>query len=157
MSANNKIKGGIDMFGITPFNRNLIQRRSGNEFTDFYNMVEDFFNEVTDSEYDTFKMDVRENENAYFIEAELPGVKKEEIKIDYHEGNLMISVIREAVVNEEKDNFIHRERRTASMQRGVYLKNIKPEAIEAKLENGILKMTVPKHEMTENRLQIEVK
>lgn len=145
------------MFRMTPFNRINLERRNGSEFSDFYNMVEDFFNEVTDTQYDTFKMDVRENENEYAIEAELPGVQKEEIKIDYHQGNLMISVIRQEEVQEEKDNFIHRERRLASMKRGIYLKNIKAEAISAKLEDGILHMTVPKCEVHENRLQIEIK
>ncbi|MHC1750538.1 MAG: Hsp20/alpha crystallin family protein [Cellulosilyticaceae bacterium] len=145
------------MFRMTPFNRINLERRNGSEFSDFYNMVEDFFNEVTDTQYDTFKMDVRENENEYAIEAELPGVQKEEIKIDYQQGNLMISVIRQEEVQEEKDNFIHRERRLASMKRGIYLKNIKAEAISAKLEDGILHMIVPKCEVHENRLQIEIK
>ncbi|MDF2613871.1 MAG: Hsp20/alpha crystallin family protein [Clostridia bacterium] len=148
------------MFGLTPFNRNVVQK-TNNEFVDFYNIIDDFFNDsflpMRSLRNDTFKMDVKENEKEFLIEAEMPGVKKEEIKLDYNDGRLVISVQKDEQINEEKNNYIHRERRVSSMQRGVYLKNIKIDGIDAKLENGILKIVAPKLEIAENKCQIEIK
>jgi len=148
------------MFGLTPFSRSAVQKNNDG-FVDFYNIIDDFFSDralpTRNLRNDTFKMDVKENEKEFLIEAEIPGVKREEVKLDYDEGNLIISVQKNEQVDEEKDNDIHRERRVSSMQRGIYLKNIKRDAIDAKLENGILKIIAPKMEIQENRQQIEVK
>lgn len=153
-------KGGINMFGLTPFNRNNVQRTNNNEFENFYSMVDNFFNDsffpMRNLRNDTFKIDVRDNMNEYLIEAEMPGVKKEDIKIDYNEGRLMIAVHRDEQVEEERNNYIHRERRLASMQRGVYLKNVKPDGITAKLEDGVLKIKAPKVDTGESKYQIEI-
>ena len=148
------------MFGLTPFSRNAVQKNNDG-FVDFYNIIDDFFNDsflpVRSLRNDTFKMDVKENEKEFLIEAEMPGIKKEEVKLDYNDGRLIISVHKDEQVNDEKDNYIHRERRVSSMQRGIYLKNIKLDAIDAKLENGILKIIAPKLEIAENKHQIEIK
>ncbi|WP_070000231.1 Hsp20/alpha crystallin family protein [Cellulosilyticum sp. I15G10I2] len=148
------------MFGLTPFNRHAVQK-TNNEFVDFYNMIDDFFNDSflpgRSLRSDTFKLDVKENEQEFLIEAEMPGIKKEEINLDYNDGRLTILVQRNEEVNEEKQNYIHRERRAASMQRGLYLKNIKADSIDAKLENGILKIIAPKLELEANKQRIEIK
>jgi len=60
---------------------------------------------------------VQQNDNEYLIEAELPGVNKDEIGVDLNDGRLNISVKREENINEEKKNYIHRESRFASMSR----------------------------------------
>jgi HSP20 family protein len=124
-------------------------------------MIDDFFNDsfspVRSLRNDTFKMDVKENEKEYLIEAEVPGIKKEDIKLDYNGDKLIISIQKNEEVNEKKDNYIHRERKSSSMQRGIYLKDIKADSIDAKLEEGILKIIAPKVEINENRYQIEVK
>lgn len=149
------------MLGLTPFSKNQLQKRNGYDLMDFYNMFDDFFDDglfgVRNLRNDTFKMDVKEQEQGYLIEAELPGIKKEEIKLDYQDGRLMISISRQEEVNEEKENYIHRERRTSSMQRSLYLKDVNIQGIEAKLEDGVLKISLPKTEVASNRLQIEVK
>ncbi|MDF2878890.1 MAG: Hsp20/alpha crystallin family protein [Clostridia bacterium] len=148
------------MFGLTPFNRQVMQKNNS-DFVDFYNMIDDFFNDsfspVRSLRNDTFKMDVKENEKEYLIEAEVPGIKKEDIKLDYNGDKLIISIQKNEEVNEQKDNYIHRERKSSSMQRGVYLKNIKADSIDATLEEGILKIIAPKVEINENRYQIEIK
>lgn len=154
-------KGGIVMFGLTPFNRGGAVRKANNEFADFYNVIDDFFNDsflpLRSLKNDTFKIDVKENDKEYIIEAEMPGVKKEEIKIDYNDGRLFIQVKRDEEINEEKENFIHRERRSASMQRGIYLNNVKADTIDARLENGMLKIVAPKLEIEDNKYRIEIK
>lgn len=139
-------EGGIDMFGLTPFNRNGLQNNNG--VTDFYNAIDDFFNNsfmpLRDLRNDTFKVDIKEIEGAYLIEAEMPGIKKEDIQIDYHNESLIIGVKRQEEVNEEQPNYIHRERHMTAMSRSIYLKDINEQAIEAKLEEGMLKIVVPK-------------
>ncbi|PHV70027.1 heat-shock protein Hsp20 [Sporanaerobium hydrogeniformans] len=149
------------MFGLTPFNRNTVQRTT-NDVTDFYNAIDDFFNDsffpLRNLRNDTFKVDIRETDKEYLIEAEVPGIKKEEIQLDYDKERLIIYVQRKQEVNEDKDNYIHRERRITSMQRSIYLKNIDEKAIEAKLEEGILRISAPKQTITEipkHRIMIE--
>jgi len=136
------------MFGLTPFRRNQSVGRS-RDFWDFDRFFEDFFN---DSVFPAFynsrhmKVDIKENENEYVVEAELPGVKKEEISIDLHDDRLTIAVKRDEQVNEEQENYIRKERRSCSMCRSFYVENVKNENVSAKLENGLLTIVLPKKE-----------
>ncbi len=125
---------------------------------DFYNMIDSFFGEPWFTRYgrDTFKVDVQQKDNEYLIEAELPGVSREEVDIDMADGNLQISVRREEKVNEEGKNYIHRERRYSSMSRTVYLADGASEGIRAKLDNGVLKVSVPRQKQKENTRRIEI-
>ena len=90
------------------------------------------------------------------VEAELPGIKREEIYVDFIEGQLIISVKKEDKIDEEKKNYIHKERRSSSMRRSLYLDDAKAEGIKAKLDNGILYITVPKEEKAEPTHKIPI-
>lgn len=144
---------------LIPFNRKNNDLRPRG-FEDFYNMLDDFFNETLPPGrsllHDTFKIDVRDNGNEYMIEAELPGVKKEEINLDLNEGRLTISVKREETTEQKEKNYIHKERRFGSVQRCVYLRDSKDENITAKLEEGVLKICVPKETKEEKSRRIEI-
>lgn len=147
------------MAGLVPFNQNRsILRRRG--FEDFYNMLDDFFNDTwlpgRSLLSDSFKIDVKETEKAYTVEAELPGVKKEEIKLELNDGRLSITVQREERTEEENKNYVHRERRFGSMQRSVYLADVKPEGVTAKFRDGLLEVTVPKAEHPDKSRKIEI-
>lgn len=147
------------MTGLVPFNRkNTGLLNTG--FEDFYNMLDDFFSDNWSSrrslEKDTFKINVQQNDNEYLIEAELPGVKKEEINIDMNDGRLNISVNREEKINEEKKNYIHRESRFSSMSRSIYLDDADSKGIKAKLDNGVLNITVPRQEKAIAAEKIEI-
>ncbi|MDR0248438.1 MAG: Hsp20/alpha crystallin family protein [Oscillospiraceae bacterium] len=118
-------------------------------FEDFYNMLDDFFSDsrmlpTRSLLRDTFKIDIAETDGEYVIEAELPGVSKEQIELSAEEDSLCISVTREENNNSEGRNFIHRERRVNSMSRRVRLANTRFDGIKAKLEDGVLSVTVPK-------------
>ena len=148
------------MTGLVPFNkRNTGLLNTG--FEDFHNMLDDFFSDNWSPrrslERDTFKINVQQKDAEYLIEAELPGVNKEEIDIDLNDGRLNISVKREEKINEEKKNYIHRESRYCSMSRSVYLADADSKGIKAKLDNGVLNITVPRQEksVTTERIQIE--
>ena len=147
------------MTGLVPFNRkNTGLRNTG--FGDFYNMLDDFFSDSWSPsrslERDTFKINVQQNDTEYLIEAELPGISKEEIKLDLNDGRLNISIQREEKINEEKKNYIHRESRFSSMSRSIYLEDADSNGIKAKLDNGVLNITVPRQERSVKAEQIEI-
>ncbi|MEW6622127.1 MAG: Hsp20/alpha crystallin family protein [Bacillota bacterium] len=147
------------MAGLVPFNRNKLSIRPGG-IEDFYNMLDDFFSDTWSPRRslaaDTFKVDVQEHDKEYCIEAELPGVKKEEINLELNEGKLTISVNRKEEVEENKKNYIHRERRLSSMQRAIYLADADSKGVKAKLENGVLNITIPKVKKADNTLKIDI-
>ncbi|NLG82947.1 MAG: Hsp20 family protein [Bacilli bacterium] len=141
------------MFSIKPFRSNNWLRPR-----DFYDMVDEFFNDPFFAPFNpTFRTDVKETDDAYLIEAELPGINKDEIKIEYTNDRLIISVNKDDRIDEEKENYIRRERRMSSMRRSFYLGDIDDNNISAKLENGVLKIHVPKKENTSHGRVIEIK
>ena len=137
------------MAGLIPLNRrNGNLTRTGTGFEDFYNMLDDFFGDGLMSNRnlmrDSFKLDIVESETEYLIEAEVPGIKKNEIDLNIENDNLLISVNRTASEAQEGKNYIHRERRVTSMGRRIRLAEAKLDAIKAKLEEGVLYITIPK-------------
>ena len=218
------LKGGIDMmFGLSPVKNEMLNR--GSAYGDFYNAIDNFFNDDFYLRPDLlakgFRMDVKETGNAYIVEAELPGVKRDEIEINYHQDTLYIATHfkdarKQAESNEEKQTskqnqeakkssecpeenvcgmnngeaegsnetskltsdvgtgqetqnkgnaeyeentkvrYIHQERRHVSMQRGIYLPEIKKDAIEAKLDSGILTVIVPKQKASDEAFKIQI-
>jgi HSP20 family protein len=124
----------------------------------FHNMLDDFFGDMWPSKnvLDTFKMDVSESEKEYSVEAELPGVSKEDIRLELNEGRLSIGIVRNEEKQEDTKQYIHRERRTSSVARSVYLPDAAREGVCAKLEEGVLKISVPKTEQTSNNRHIDI-
>lgn len=147
------------MAGLVPFNRRK-QSLLGSSIDDFQNMLDDFFSESwlpnRNLMRDTFKIDVEEANNEYLIHAELPGIQKNEVNLDMNEGRFTITVNKEENVNEEKKNYIHRERRFSSMSRSIYLSDAKADNIKAKLEDGVLSVTIQKQEKLNNSVKIEI-
>ncbi|QVK18493.1 Hsp20/alpha crystallin family protein [Mycoplasmatota bacterium] len=140
------------MILLTPNNKNLFKTNKS-----YFDMVDGFFNTTFLTTQNLFKIDVKENDYAFLFDVELPGIKKEEIKLEYNDERLMISIEKGEKVEDEKENYIHRERRMSSMKRSFYLKDIDSEKIEAKLQDGILKILAPKKENLMNKRQIEIK
>ena len=96
----------------------------------------------------SFRIDVMEERDAYLVKAELPGTNKEDISLTLKDGQLVIDVRVQAEENSNTKNYVHLERLDYVMRRIVYLDNAKSEGITAKLNKGILKITVPKDENT---------
>ena len=96
------------------------------------------------------KTDVRETENSYELDIDLPGFKKDEISIELKEGCLNISAAK-GLDKEESDKegkYIRQERYAGSCSRSFYVgDDISEDDISAKFENGILKVTVPKKQL----------
>ena len=93
--------------------------------------------------------DVKEHENHYEVEIDLPGFKKDEIKLELNEGYLTITASK-GVDEEEKNKqgrIVRQERYSGVMQRTYYVgEQIKAEDIKAKYEDGVLKLEIPKVE-----------
>lgn len=148
------------MAGLIPFNRKRNDLMNIG-FDDFSNMLDDFFTGSWPIQRslagDTFKIDIQDNDTEYTIEAELPGVKKEDVEITLNDGRLNISVKKEEVSENKSKKYIHRERKYAQMSRSILLADADDEGIKAKLEEGVLTIQVPKkqHEDTSKRIMIE--
>jgi HSP20 family protein len=147
------------MAGLIPFNRRRADLM-GPGFDDFQNMLDDFFavgwpfNRSLAG--DTFKIDVQDNEKDYVVEAELPGVGKDEIGISLDDGKLKISVSRQESSEKEDKNYVHRERRYSMMERRIYLSEAAPEGVKAKMDNGVLTVTVPKRTKQDSSVRIDI-
>ena len=116
-----------------PFDNDFFGRRGG------------MFGKNADS---IMKTDIRETDNSYELDIDLPGYNKEDINAQLKNGYLTISASRN-VNNDEKDDktgkYIRRERYVGSMSRSFYVgEGVTQEDIHAKFESGILKLTVPK-------------
>jgi len=138
--------------------RNLVPTGGGLRKTDdwFESFFNDDFFRVPVVKND-MKVDIKETEKNYVFEVEVPGVEKDQIKIDYKNNYLTIGIVREDEINEETKNYIRRERRSGSLHRTFKVGNLQREAIDAKLENGLLSISIPKDEQNESTYRIEVK
>ena len=95
------------------------------------------------------KTDVKNVENGYEVSIDLPGFKKDEIKLELKDGYLTISAEKGLDKDEKdkKDRYIRRERYTGSMSRSFYVgESLTEKDIHAKYENGILTLDVPKED-----------
>ncbi len=146
------------MAGLIPFNRK--NSDSLNPSFTFENMLDDFFADSWPFKRslmaDTFKIDVQDNKAEYIVEAELPGAEKDDISIALNDGRLNISYNKTQDIEEKDKNYIHRERRTTSMSRNIMLADAAAEGIKAKLNNGVLSITVPKKTKTDNSVVIDI-
>ena len=138
------------MFDIVPFARRNSGVQKYNDLFDIENIFEGFFNDrffpTLYKNSSQIKVDVKENENEYVLEAELPGIKKEDLNLQIDDDRLTISVQKNEQTEEEKDNYIRRERSYSSMTRSFSIANVDSENVNAKYENGVLFVTLPKRQ-----------
>ena len=115
-------------------------------------MFEDVFNDKVSPFFSSmvapsFKVDISEDDSAIFIEADMPGVKKEDIKVSMEDDVLTISAERNKKEEEKKKGYHRVERSWGSLSRSFTVgENIDAEKIEAAYDNGVLKIKVPKIE-----------
>lgn len=143
------------MFGLTPYNKRGNALTGRNNFWDMRSIFDSFFDDSFPAAFfgpgNSMKADIRETEKEYIIDAELPGVKKEDIKLDLRDDTLTISVERNEEINEERDNYIRKERRYGSFGRSFYVENVRHEDVTAKYNDGILTVNIPKAEAGKER------
>lgn len=124
------------------------------------NLFDDFFDDfrypakpahpAKAPEFNIMKTDIRENEAGYELAVELPGLRKEDMKLELKDGYLTINAEskRENEEKDDKGNFIRCERYYGNSSRSFYVgEAVTQEDIKAKYEDGILKISVPKKEL----------
>ena len=104
-----------------------------------------------DKEKNLMKTDVKENEHDFEIFVDLPGFKKEDLKLDLTDGYITISA-NKTLEEEDKKKYIRKERFYGSVSRSFYVgDSIKKEDIKAKFDNGVLTLSIPKVEPKEEK------
>lgn len=122
-----------DFQGFNSMMENLIERENTLFKTDFIPTV-----------------NTRDDENAYHVEVDLPGVKKEDITVDVKDNVLTIKGTRESRTETKDENYFKMESEYGNFERSFLLpENTDSENIHAESENGVLEVTIPKLEVEE--------
>ena len=95
------------------------------------------------------RTDVRETEDTYELDVDLPGFKKDEVTLELKDGVLTIQAVKGLDKDEtdKKGKYIRQERYAGSCSRSFYVGDVKPEDIKAKYESGVLTVLVPKEDV----------
>ena len=130
------------MFELIPFDRTIRHMTNFDPFRELDNMERSFFG--NGSVVSAFRTDVSDTDDAFKLEAELPGFSKDDIKIDIENDCLTISAERKFDDEDKKKNFVKRERFYGSYSRSFDVTGIDTDAIEASYNDGVLTLTMPK-------------
>ncbi len=123
------------------------------ELTSLHDQMDQLFQQVfgepvgrqNGSELVTLPLDIRHTDDAYVLEASVPGFTPEEVEVTYDNGILTIRGERRQQSEKTQGEYVRRERRTASVFRQVSLPSeVDPDRISASFENGVLTVTVPR-------------
>ncbi len=119
--------------------------------------LDDFFDDfIVSKGKNDIKCDIYEKDNKYYVEMDLPGFSKNDIKISINNKNLVISAEKELSTDDSK-NYIRKERSYSKYSRTFYVGNVEENDIEASFEDGILTIIVPKEEEKESKKYIDIK
>ena len=129
-----------------------------NLFDDFFDDVPFFDNRAENQiekklygrhAHNVMKTDIKETDDNYELIVDLPGFKKDEIKVSLEDGYLTISAEKGLDKDEEdkKGRILRQERYAGSCSRSFYVGDVKPEDIKAKYESGVLTVLVPKEDI----------
>lgn len=150
------------MFSLIPYSwRNGGLARRDNWFDMIDKAFDDFFRDPFFSRMSAitspFRANVKETDKEYIVEAELPGVNKEDIIVDLNDDILTIGADVKNETREEDNGYIYRERHSGSFRRSFQLYDVKNEDVKASYKDGLLTVTLPKANpgKRERRIKIE--
>ena len=126
------------MFGMIPF-----ERSDNNIFDLFDNFQKQFFRD-SNATLPAFRADIRDLDDKFVLDAELPGFNKEDISLDLKEGILTVKAEHKEDQEQKQGEYIRRERRAGSFARSFDVSGIDESGISAAYKNGILEVTLPK-------------
>lgn len=106
----------------------------------------DLFNRSYSREKEYMKTDIYDKLNYYVVEMDLPGIKKENIKINYENGYLAIKISR-SIMGSNYNNYIRRERFYGELKRSFYIGLKRNNDIKAVYKDGILTISFPKEDI----------
>ncbi len=126
------------------FGENLFDEFFGNAFDDYMKDTQRAL--YGKHSKNLMKTDVKETEESYEVDIDLPGFQKDEVSLDLKNGYLTVSAAKGLDKDEEdkKGRYIRQERYAGSCSRSFYVGDIRPEDIKAKYEAGVLRLSVPK-------------
>ncbi len=130
------------MFDLTPFERGNRHIASFDPFREMEEFEKNFFGKSLPA----FKTDIRENENEYILEADIPGFKKEDIHAEIKDDCLTIRAEHneEKEDKDEKTKYIRRERSYGSYARSFDISGVEADKISATFTDGVLTLILPK-------------
>ena len=134
--------------------RRLSPTLMGNVFEDFDHMVDSFLSPTVENTVNFQpRCDVREAKDHYLVSFDMPGVKKDDIKIEVQNNQLAISGERRYELKEEEgESTLRHERSYGKFERTFTLPStINAEKIEAHYEDGVLSVALPKAEAAKGR------
>lgn len=105
----------------------------------------DLFDQNTSKEKDIMKTDIYEKSNQYIIEIDIPGILKEDIKINYENGYLTIKIVKK--LSSDINTYIRKEKPYGELKRSFYIGIKKESDIKAKFKNGVLEILFPKEDI----------
>lgn len=100
---------------------------------------------------EAFRVDIRDLGDRFVLEAELPGMTREQVHIDIEDDVLSISCESDAVPRDEQGSFVYSERRWGRVQRSFTLTQVKEDEITAEYRDGVLRVTLPKEKSEEKK------
>ena len=134
----------------------LRERNYDGDLFDAFN--DSFFNNLFygENQKNIMKTDIIETKDNYEFAVELPGVKKDEVRIELHDGNLIVSYEKKKE-EEKKGSYVIKERKINSYSRSYYLgRGYVEEDIKARFEDGILYIDVPKEVKKQEKKYISI-
>lgn len=138
------------MSSLVPFYRNNKNKAELTPFQMMRSFLQDpFFSDFGVTPFSWaggIRADVKDMGNEYVVEAEMPGVTRDKINLDIHDGVLTISANEDVETKEEKNDYIYRERRYGHISRSFSLENINEDAIAAEYKDGVLSVHLPKEQ-----------
>jgi HSP20 family protein len=118
-----------------------LRQEVDNLFSSFLSGPESFFSRVYPA------INFSEKDNNFYVRAELPGMKPENLEISVVEGKLQIGGERKIDVEEQKASYHRREREAGFFRRSITLPaKVDPSKVAASMKNGVLTITLPKSE-----------
>ena len=132
------------MYTLVPFRRNL-NRELSNVFAPD-NFLRSFFDMSDMVGQAGFRVDIREDDKAYHLEAEIPGVAKDKLNVNVEDDTLTISADLNEEKKEENGSYLYSERRSGHVERCFNLEGIDAEQITADYKNGVLMVNLPKEQ-----------
>ena len=105
-----------------------------------------------------FRVDIKDKKDHLEIDAELPGMTKDQIDVSLEDGYLTITAQKDEETKTEEDGYVLNERRFGTYSRSFSVGDIKEDDISARYNDGVLKITLPKASEPEKRTRkIDIK
>ena len=105
-----------------------------------------FYGVFNSKNTNVLRSDIKETDDNYIIDIEVPGISKNDISISFEDKNLTVKVSNK---KQENVKYLHSERLTGTFSKSFYIGNVKQESIKASFDNGLLTISIDKNSVKE--------